>query len=627
MATAVSLNVQSKLETSTNLEDIKNLLNSIGQFHVTTQLCSNNSEGVAKLSQQLIMLDKTTPGGLTGYVDRAKTLLLASKNGEDSKQGCYPEVPDTINLKTGSEEFVEYEKIGATLLSKTAFVLVAGGLGERLSYKGIKIGIKLSLISEVTFFEEYVNYILAYEDRILKVTGGRVAIPLIIMTSDDTDSLTRQFLDENNNFGLSSDQIFIVKQLKVPALSNSDAAIALDPNDPFKVLTKPHGHGDIHTLLLNSQILEKLSSNGKEYLVFFQDTNSLVFHGVLASLGVTEKKSFDMISLTVPRVPCEPVGAICRLRYSNGKYLTINTEYNVLGALLKNCDIGSDRADQNTGYSPFPGNTNILFIRLKPYLSALKRTGGIVPEFVNPKYTDSTKTTFKSPTRLECMMQDLPLLFGEEEKVGCIQLERWLTFSACKNSLAEAINKHKAGLGLDTASSCEGDYYAANAQLLRLIAKKKGITCRIEESGKDPVTGELDYRSYLKDDIIVGLPVRNGANIIFHPSFAISYYELAERIESGPIFISAKSFVSVEGDVTIKGKVFILGSVTIKAAPGCKIIIKNLTVNNKGSERYILSEEELKLASQDIQIRGYDFRHNEIRSIECTTGTLYVDDV
>ena len=28
-----------------------------------------------------------------------------------------------------------------------------------------------------------------------------------------------------------------------------------------------------------------------------------------------------------------------------------------------------------------------------------------MPEFVNPKYTDGTKTAFKSPTRLECMMQ------------------------------------------------------------------------------------------------------------------------------------------------------------------------------------------------------------------------------
>ena len=31
--------------------------------------------------------------------------------------------------------------------------------------------------------------------------------------------------------------------------------------------------------------------------------------------------------------------------------------------------------------------------------------GGLVPEFVNPKYADAAKNKFKKPTRLECMMQ------------------------------------------------------------------------------------------------------------------------------------------------------------------------------------------------------------------------------
>lgn len=34
-----------------------------------------------------------------------------------------------------------------------------------------------------------------------------------------------------------------------------------------------------------------------------------------------------------------------------------------------------------------------------------------MPEFVNPKYADASKNSFKSPTRLECMMQVcVPLL-------------------------------------------------------------------------------------------------------------------------------------------------------------------------------------------------------------------------
>lgn len=51
-------------------------------------------------------------------------------------------------------------------------------------------------------------------------------------------------------------------------------------------------------------------------------------------------------------------------------------------------------------------------------MSTLKHTRGIIAEFVNPKYKDSSKTAFKSATRLECMMQDYPKEVGTDAKVG-----------------------------------------------------------------------------------------------------------------------------------------------------------------------------------------------------------------
>ena len=38
------------------------------------------------------------------------------------------------------------------------------------------------------------------------------------------------------------------------------------------------------------------------------------------------------------------------------------------------------------------------------YLEHLQATGGVIPEFVNPKYANEERTVFKAPTRLECMM-------------------------------------------------------------------------------------------------------------------------------------------------------------------------------------------------------------------------------
>lgn len=50
---------------------------------------------------------------------------------------------------------------------------------------------------------------------------------------------------------------------------------------------------------------------------------------------------------------------------------------------------------------------------------------GVVVEFVNPKYKAGSRTDFKKPTRLECMMQDFPKLMskelGDSAKVGIVE--------------------------------------------------------------------------------------------------------------------------------------------------------------------------------------------------------------
>lgn len=73
----------------------------------------------------------------------------------------------------------------------------------------------------------------------------------------------------------------------------------------------------------------------------------------------------------------------------------------------------------NQAETNVPGNINILVMKLDVYRATLQETGGRVNEFVNPKYVDESKTSFKSPTRLECMMQDFPLLLAPDAKVHC----------------------------------------------------------------------------------------------------------------------------------------------------------------------------------------------------------------
>lgn len=120
------------------------------------------------------------------------------------------------------------------------------------------------------------------------------------------------------------------------------------------------------------------------------------------------------------------------------KSLVINVEYNQLDPLLRTQGGGEgDVSDPATGYSPFPGNANNIVIEMGAYAKTLRgEDQGVVVEFVNPKYKDDTRTEFNKPTRLECMMQDIPKLFqkemGKEANIGFTMFDRWFTFSPAK---------------------------------------------------------------------------------------------------------------------------------------------------------------------------------------------------
>lgn len=173
-----------------------------------------------------------------------------------------------------------------------------------------------------------------------------------------------------------------------------------------------------------------------------QDTNGLALHTLPAMLGVSCALSLEVNSLSVKRYAKQAIGAIARLvQESSGDSMTVNVEYNQLDPLLRAQPGQAQRGDENdpqTGHSPFPGNINQLLFALEPYAATLQRTAGVMPEFVNPKYADSSKTLFKKPTRLECMMQDYPRLLTNEAKVGFTMAPSWLCYSPCKNNAKDA---------------------------------------------------------------------------------------------------------------------------------------------------------------------------------------------
>jgi UDP-sugar pyrophosphorylase len=505
-------------------------------------------------------------------------LLADASTGKNPYDGYTPEQPDKVDLSAFGGEYDRAERAGLAAFAQTAVVLVAGGLGERLGYSGIKLDIPVEVTENTSYLAHYAGIIRAASKKF-----GR-QIPLVIMTSKDTNAGTLATLEANKKFGLEDGQITILCQELVPALSDIEAHLALEKT--YELVMKPHGHGDIHMLLHSTGTARKLAEGGTRYLLFIQDTNGQAFNAALAAIGVSEEQGYDFNSIAVNRVPGEAVGGITTLVKPGSPSLTINVEYNQLDPLLRATVSPEGDVPNAQGFSRFPGNINLLVIRMEPYLRVLEASRGIIAEFVNPKFSDASRTTFKKPARLETMMQDLPKCFVSGEKVGVTIFERAWCFSACKNNLTDAAEKAAKNGPPESASSAESDFYLAGRMKLRM-------------AGMDVTDGPAR--------LIRGVPFVVGPRVILRGSFALTLEEVRKRVQGGSC--SGTSTLILDGDITLED-VSLSGGATLSvyAVPGASVLVKGLKVSC--GHTYVLEElHDREFLSGEtpeyLRIRGY----------------------
>ena len=560
-------------------------------------------EDKKRFMAQAATCDAGYPGGIASYVSNARKLLEDSKLSVNPFDGWTPSVPDGIVVDYASAEHKKLEQLGMQEIGSAAFVLVAGGLGERLGYSGIKVELPCERSTDATYLQLYVHSILALQSRAAgEMPAHRsakdVGIPLAIMTSDDTHAKTLDLLERNDYFGAKPSQITLIKQEKVPCLTDNEAHLALANDDKYKLQTKPHGHGDVHALLHTSGLLNKWSAAGKKWVVFFQDTNSLVFRVVPGALGVSKEKGFVFNSLCVPRKAKEAIGAITELKHTDGRKMTVNVEYNQLDPLLRATINSEGDVNNEKGVSPFPGNINQLIVSLDEYKTQLAKTGGQIEEFVNPKYKDDTKTAFKSPTRLECMMQDYPKALSSDAVVGFTVFDNWVGYSPVKNSPADGVGKFKGGNPTHTATSGELELYGCGAQLLRLAGA----------SVADPI-------DFAANDIVVPA----GPRVVMHPSFACTFDELNSKVGKEVTLKTPESALVVEGAGVRLESLELEGALTIKACPGAFVTVKGLVVKNKGW-RFTKCGDD---AGEVDRLRGFVVEKDETETLVFDTPGNY----
>lgn len=391
---------------------------------------------------------------------------------------------------------------------------------------------------------------------------------------------------------MAEGQVTIVKQDKVPALQDADARLAL--SDPFTLDTKPHGHGDVHHLLLRSGLTERWLGEGRKWVLFLQDTNALVVNSVLPALAVSAAKGYDMNSICIPRQAGEASGAITKLTRRDGSSLIINVEYNQLDPLLRATTYpDGDTNDPATGCSPFPGNANNLVLALPSYHRTLAgEDQGVVEEFVNPKFKDALRTAFTKPTRLECMMQDFPKLLAKEllgqARIGFTSFEKWLSFSPAKNALDAGAKGIASGVPPATASSAEMEFYQSHA--LKLAKALGPEHARLQQ-------GETQ--------VVAGIPLQAGPRLVLAPSLAVTAEELRDKLGQGAggLQVSGRSTLVLDGhNIRVEG-LELDGTLVIKAGPKVRVTLRDAVVQNDGWQLVPVGEDAA--APEEARIRGF----------------------
>lgn len=518
-------------------EQLFQQLSELGQEKILERLNSQNptEEQCKSLLEQLKSFDQVYFGGVKAYLAKARKLV------NDFRESVL-EVPEVMGLPKQitkiclGPEYEQFEDLGAPHLGEVAVVLVAGGLGERLGSKQIKISITCEIITGMTFMELYLEYL-----KVFSIRSGR-KMYLLIMTSDDTHVKTLEFL---KTFDYSDYvDIQIEKQDKVPAMSDLEAT--LDINDKWEIQTKPHGHGDIHFLIKQSGVIEKWAAKGINYVYFIQDTNPFSLPSLPVILGSTIRSQNLLTFTGVQRKPGEAIGALVH----DEKGFTYNIEYSVFENFFKKNNTKEEVTEG--GFSVYPGNINVFLIEINEYRRALEGIS-LMKEFINIKFDKTDPKKIASSWRVECLMQDIAFSIPDVDRIGVCFFERNMAFTTCKNNLVTGRICSSKGLPSETIVQCENDIYLRNFMLL----KHCGMSYKSANLSRSLENIEESDR-FVEQIRLVPVP-----RVFLHPSFGVLVKDIKAAIKNLTLDGNGDLVLVLKGKINLNNCYFNNVSLTI----------------------------------------------------------------
>lgn len=212
---------------------------------------------------------------------------------------------NAVSSEDIKRRYSQFESVGLDFLAqcKVAAVLLAGGQGSRLGFKGPKGMFDIGVTRKLSIFEQQMNNI---SDVTAKT--GRY-FHLFIMTSRTNNDETVKFFEDNNYFGYPSDMVHFYIQDVAPTC-DYNGKVFLDQK--HRVSLAPNGNGGWYSSLVNSGLARVLERDNIEWLNVYSVDNVLQRICDPVFIGATVIKGAHSGAKVVKKVCAEEkVGVLC----------------------------------------------------------------------------------------------------------------------------------------------------------------------------------------------------------------------------------------------------------------------------------------------------------------------------